>query len=303
MSIKTTCPDCGRSYTVADQMLGKTVQCKSCPHAFEIKNQSIDLVKSESLPEHYGLTNESVGSALIPPREVPFDEPFGRTEEEVGRREGGLLGFPLWFIAGGIGAGIGALIWAGIGYFLNTEISYIALGVGFLAGLGARIGSGNQGGFGPGFAAVIAGVLGVIIGKLLVFILSFQQGMEEISDVELREIIVSDIAASVVVEWEAEGKPLVWPFGKSLENAYEATDYPAGVWAEAQQRWNSSPPEEKVEIRESYRAQFAQGLPLFELIPFFFMVMTTPPEVFWNLLWIGLAGLAAYRVGATTSEG
>jgi hypothetical protein len=71
---------------------------------------------------------------------------------------------PKAVIGGGIAALIGAAVWAMVAIGINTEIGWIAIGVGFICGFGVRLmgkGADNS------FRAVGAGcaVVGILLGK------------------------------------------------------------------------------------------------------------------------------------------
>ena len=57
-------------------------------------------------------------------------------------------------IGGTIAAIIGAAAWAALAFFGGIEVAYLALGIGFIVGLGVSAGS-KSGGFGAAIVAVV----------------------------------------------------------------------------------------------------------------------------------------------------
>jgi len=111
MPIKTSCPHCTQSYSLAESQLGKKVRCKSCGEPFAVEQ---------------GVTAKAPFRA----REEADDRPRPR---DVRRKKGGL---PTWvWVVGGIGAAVlllgclgggGLLVWLGSRSLTNrvTEENY-----------------------------------------------------------------------------------------------------------------------------------------------------------------------------------
>lgn len=72
---------------------------------------------------------------------------------------------PRAVVFGAVAAAIGAGVWAGIAYLTNYQIGWIAIGVGFLAGLGVRVG-GRGAGVPFGIVGALLAALGVGMGNL-----------------------------------------------------------------------------------------------------------------------------------------
>jgi hypothetical protein len=69
-------------------------------------------------------------------------------------------------VAGGIaGSVIGGVIWAVIAALTNLEVGYVAIGVGWLAGMGTVLGAGGKKGPQLQVVAVLCSVLGLLLGK------------------------------------------------------------------------------------------------------------------------------------------
>jgi hypothetical protein len=72
-------------------------------------------------------------------------------------------------VAGGVGAVVAAAVWALIVVLTDYEIGYLAVGVGFLAGLGVKLGSGDSHGVHLQWAAVGATLFGMIAAKYFIY--------------------------------------------------------------------------------------------------------------------------------------
>jgi predicted Zn finger-like uncharacterized protein len=111
MAIKTSCPHCSQSYSLADSQLGKNVRCKSCTEPFVVRAEA---------------------ARKAPPRSRA-DADDRLQPREVRRKKGGL---PAWvWIVGGIGVAVlllgcagggGLIIWLASASLTNkvTEENY-----------------------------------------------------------------------------------------------------------------------------------------------------------------------------------
>ncbi len=84
-------------------------------------------------------------------------------EQQVGAR------FPLALAGGAAGALVGAIIWAVIVVVTNYEIGYVAVLVGYLAGLGVKLGAGKGRSQTLQIAAAGMSVFGLVIAKYFIF--------------------------------------------------------------------------------------------------------------------------------------
>jgi hypothetical protein len=213
------------------------------------------------------------------------------------------MNYVKWLIAGGIGGGIGAVVWILVGYFTEYEVGWIAWGVGLLAGIGTRMAAGEEDGWGPGLAATSMAVASVLVAKYLVVTLVIGKivSPEFLPPVD-EETMISVYADEVAEELEAEGRELTWPEDVDLETAPVKDMYPPEVWSEGEKRWNAHSPEEKQEQTKAHQEQMAE---LFEQLESqireqAFTESFTP----WDLLWFGLAAFTAFRIGSgLSSEG
>jgi hypothetical protein len=107
-----------------------------------------------------------------PPRYVNHQQVCARCEEQVraelAAEQTGTGHYPIALVAGLAGALVGAGVWAGIGIAMNVEVGYVAVLVGFLAGLGVKLGARNK--RGAGLQAMAAGlaVVGLVAAKYIV---------------------------------------------------------------------------------------------------------------------------------------
>jgi len=213
------------------------------------------------------------------------------------------MSFFKWLIAGVVGATIGGAVWVAIGYLANSEVGYIAWGIGFLAGLGVRmVVDDDQVGTLSGVTAILASLGVILVSKYLVVSLLVNNLMAEIdlNAMPSQVDMIVDIADDVVDEWEDEGKQINWPAGMTMEDATSQVDYPPDVWAEATKRWNAIPADqqqENIEQNAAVRRQMAELL-----------AGNVKDEAFkdsfngFDLLWFGLAAFTAFRIAGGGSD-
>lgn len=86
---------------------------------------------------------------------------------------------PLALAGGAVGALVGAGVWAAIAVFTNFEVGYVAVLVGYLAGLGVRLGAG--GARGKALQVMAAGLAlgGLVVAKYFTFAHFFAQMLAE----------------------------------------------------------------------------------------------------------------------------
>lgn len=71
----------------------------------------------------------------------------------------------MWIIGGVIGGGIGAAIWAAVAASIGYESGWIALGVGFLTGLGVVLVAREKAGVATGGVAIVIALVAILVGK------------------------------------------------------------------------------------------------------------------------------------------
>lgn len=82
-------------------------------------------------------------------------------------------------IGGLVGGIIAGVLWGIITIATNREIGYVALGVGFLAGLGVLLATGKKKGLPLQIIACVSSVLGILVGKYWTFAVQFKELMLE----------------------------------------------------------------------------------------------------------------------------
>jgi len=113
----------------------------------------------------------------------------------------GSTGFVLAPIAGAVGAMVGAGIWAAIAIATDFEVGYVAVLVGFLAGLGVRWGAGGQGSAGLQVLAAILAFAGMLAAKYFIFAyVVIQMGHKEGIDVAFFNHALWSMFPSLLVE-------------------------------------------------------------------------------------------------------
>ena len=117
------------------------------------------------------------GMSPYPPPPIPTNLPV--TNPQAKPVEGGSfvkgLGLSLAFTF------VGALVWFGIAAVADREHSWIALGVGVLAGLGMAKGYGSRNAL-SGLTASFIAILGIVVGKLFVFFLVLLPTFDRLTD-------------------------------------------------------------------------------------------------------------------------
>lgn len=202
-----------------------------------------------------------------------------------------------WIVSALIGAIMGAAIWAGITYFTNYEIGWIAWGIGLLVGIAVRMGAENEAGFGPGAVAAIFAVASILAGKYAAIHLLVNSKLSEAPGVTFTENDeLVKLADEVATEWQDAKKKLRWPPGQSVETAQAEPDYPKDVWAEAKKRWDAIPAEEQQKRIHASEVQFAEikGMIVDGVVDQGFKSSFSPAD----LLFFGLAVFTAFKVGS-----
>ena len=132
MSIRVECEHCGGKFVVKDEYAGRAGKCKKC------------------------------GESLIVPELEPEGLVVADGSEEVLEEEN--VAMPSMAIgAAAIAALLGAIVWAGIAYYAEYELGYIAWGIGAAVGFGARKFGGH--GVMVGFIAAALTILSIFGGK------------------------------------------------------------------------------------------------------------------------------------------
>jgi len=203
-----------------------------------------------------------------------------------------------WIVAGSIGGAAGAAVWAMIAYFAHAEVGWIAWGIGAVVGICIRFVSGeSQEGLGPGIAAALIAILSVLGGKyaaVSMLVASLDLGAETL--VLTDEQMIATLADEIVGELQAKGKKVVFPAGKTLEDASGQADYPPAIWKSAAQRWTALGPAKQKERREEQQKQYAAVMGAVRGA----LHERAFAESFslFDALWFFLAAATAFRLGA-----
>lgn len=199
-------------------------------------------------------------------------------------------------IGGLIGGLIGAAIWAGITYFTNYEIGWIAWGVGFLVGLGVRMGAQDLEGAVPGGLAVLLAVLAVVGGKYAAASLIVSKVVAEHGITISAEDMKQSIAGEILEERKQKGPPINWPPGKNEETALSLHDYPVDIQQEALKRWDAIPPAEQQQKIEQQKQEIAQMRQMIQGFAHKAAFMASFGIM--DLLFFGLAAFTAFKLGS-----
>ncbi len=147
-------------------------------------------------------------------------------------------------MAGIIAGVVGALLWAGIAYYANVEIGYLAWGIGALVGFAISAAS-SGGGAAPGLAAILITVLSICGGKYVGSYWMMEEVFSEVANIGADWTdtqYVSAIANNVLEDEQNEGKYSDFQFN---EEAEAADYYPPEVWANAEEQWGAMSSAEK----------------------------------------------------------
>ena len=224
--------------------------------------------------------------------------PLRRSEEQ--------MAFGKWLVGGLIGGLIGAAIWVAIGYFAKAEVGYVAWGIGLLVGLGVRFAAASDDQDPSPAQGILAAVLALVTilgAKYVVVELLVNDAMAtEMTalDVQFDENdMIVGYADEIVAAKSEAGEQLQWPEGKDVDVAEAESDYPPGIWPQAEEKWNAlSEEEQKAKIEQESEALRALADALGdafagEATKEAFMDSFTP----FDLLWFGLALYTAFSVG------
>jgi uncharacterized tellurite resistance protein B-like protein len=165
-----------------------------------------------------------------------------------------------------IGGAIGAAVWAGVTYFFEYEIGWIAWGVGLLVGYAVAMGNRDRirSPTAAGVVAVVITGLSIVAGKYAAVELLMPSDAEIVemftASFDDEEYVMSYVADEVVADYEAEGRVVEWPGGSAPGTAASQADYPADVWAEAATRWGALTDQQKAEFRAERESATRQNV-------------------------------------------
>ena len=329
--IRVECPHCLTTLKLSNpDAIGKKAKCPKCkePFTVEEKFDAEDFAPAKDEWDEFS----SEDQAPAPSRTVVRkrrEKRESRYEEDSGLNFLAPLGPLGWILAGGLGGAIGAGIWGGIAYMTDYEVGLIAWLTGVLVGVGVRYAANGQDGWAPGLTAAIIAIFSVIGGKVFAVSLLLHQFMGgapveiDLTDDDIRAAIVESIADEIVEEREAAGEKLQWPGDNIAEDAaadaevkLEAADldvsddpgdwYPAGIWDEAEKRFNDLDEAERQKRVDDFRAEMKAGFDAANQLVgtgFVLFFATLFSFGFHDILWFFLATVSAFKIGASATDG
>ncbi len=196
---------------------------------------------------------------------------------------------------------IGAVIWGLIAYYADMELGLLAWGIGAAVGVAMMAGAQEKAGMPTGMLALGIAAASILGGKLIMVEMIFSEVDTE-WDAEIARLksdepyAISWVADEVVLEFDSQGKDLNYPPGANLEEPQSSADYPADVWREAEKRWLAMSLQQQddfrtqvIQTQKNTFAQISSGLKTEGFLSTF---------SFYDILWFGLGGLSAFKLGA-----
>lgn len=216
----------------------------------------------------------------------------------------------LGIIGGIVGGAIGAGAWGLIAYLTGFEIGWVAVGVGFVTGVGVAIGTKGRGGVMAGIFAAIISLVAVAGGKFFAVEMAAQKYTKssefknEIASIELTEEgMISYVADLVVADKTSRNETINWPAGVTADTASEENDYPPELWKDAEARWVALDDATKEQYRLDVRRRMEEAATVLVNTLGAADVFVESFSLF-DVLWAFLAVGAAFRAGsgATSSD-
>lgn len=203
-----------------------------------------------------------------------------------------------WALGGAIGGAIGAAVWAFVSYQFHFEISYIAVGVGILTGIGvAAVARDNASEFSGVIAAIIA-VIAVAGGKYASVSFQLRDLPEEVATFQASDDdALVRIATDVADDYESKGHRLNWPRGMDNENAVKREDFPRDIWDEASKKWRAMKPAERDQFKQTMQDEFKAFIGTLDTADIEEAAFMSSFSLF-DVLWFGLAVCAAFGAGS-----
>lgn len=205
------------------------------------------------------------------------------------------------FLGAVAGATVGAVIWYVAASWIVAPMSWMACLVGLTAGIGTWLVT-------PDYEqGIMPGIIAVAIAFTTIVIAQHYIGIETVAvDEETAEMLegayynsindesmIALTADVIVLEREEAGQPVEWPEGVTYEHAYWEEDYPAELWAEAKDQWESLSTEEQTDRREDHAEDVRDVADAQRRL----IGMRLKQESFssWTIVWFLVAALAAFR--------
>lgn len=234
MPIDFSCNACGQTYRVKDEFAGRTTKCRKCSQPVTVPKPAppeepdemgswVDdeisalLPKQQaSAPDPASVPCPGCGAALAPTAKLcvrcGYDLAVGqkratqRPDAAPKKQKSRAAGFA-WNLGkgaafSGVGAVLGAVVWAVIAIVTNHEIGWIAWGIGAAAGGGMSVGydDNSSDGFLPGVLAAFIALGGIVLGKIFIVIwVIYPLVVGQPEDFAFkRELLASDMAAKAL---------------------------------------------------------------------------------------------------------
>ncbi len=175
-----------------------------------------------------------------------------------------------WIIGGVLGGLVGAAIWAAISYATQYEIGYIAIGVGFLVGVGVRMAAGDNVSSTTGAVSAAIAIVSVLAGKYLTIYLLMQNALAGLQfdlppDAINDDAMVAMYAEEIVEKREAAGETVTFPaIDETAEDVPVKDQYPEDIYKLAVKEWEAVPEAEKQSKMEARRVELKAQFDLFK---------------------------------------
>lgn len=211
---KAKCPKCGKVFVIAepppkeDSVYGLSSEPDESSFLDDLANLERSGTKIDETPDEGRTARCSKCGADIAEKarictQCGYDKESGRTlatakvakpsspglVRRLAASMGGLLKGTL---LSGVGAAVGAALWAVIAIMSGYEIGWIAIGVGALAGYGMHIGYPAENAR-AGFVAACMALFGILLGKLFIFVFFVHALITgNTSDIDIQRMIVAE---------------------------------------------------------------------------------------------------------------
>lgn len=167
----------------------------------------------------------------------------------------------LALIGASIGGIVGAFAWAMVGVMFGLEVGYLAIGVGFLCGLGAALGARSKAGLISGLVASGVAILAIAVGKFAVMQVAIENATTQVQSTMQSqaadpnqpwytdEELLLELVMNDTIERESNGERLLWPRRRSWNNADSFNDFPSSVRTPIRLRWERMSAEEREALK------------------------------------------------------
>ncbi|HBC86325.1 MAG TPA: hypothetical protein DCZ94_05150 [Lentisphaeria bacterium] len=324
MSIRVKCGKCGQEYELEDSDAGQKAECQcgaemivpipeipqSVPDSIPLKSKPLSIKRQQPVepPPPTAMEQGSVGDAagMCPKCKNPVKSDavicincghnlkLGVNVKTIAKAK----------VAGSFGLAVGVcaaaallsgLVWAGIAIYMNLEIGWIAIGVGALTGFAATIFTDERSAR-LALAAALLAVVGLLTGKLIT------------ANYFFKEFIVKNISSNPAflrshVYQEAEAKKEIpaeladW----LSKNDDDEVEVPANLKESYEKMYKMIDSRVAAMSKEgrdkAYKDEAGKLLGDVSLLTRIKAMLRA-----WDLLWFGLAIMAAWKIGSGSSQ-